>query len=163
MPNDCITYQNSGYFIPLIVDYLDQKSELKSLYNRFTTIENFKFQFEEKGENFQIENRKILVDALKKQHTNFHISEVTTNNIELLNQPNTFTITTGHQLNLLTGPLYFIYKIITVINLTKELKAAYPEHNFVPIYWMATEDHDFEEIDEVSRRTLEDIHINLNI
>lgn len=146
MPNDCITYQNSGYFIPLIVDYLDQKSELKSLYNRFPTIENFKFQLEEKGENFPIENRKILVDALKKQHTNFHISEVTTNNIELLNQPNTFTITTGHQLNLLTGPLYFIYKIITVINLTKELKAAYPEHNFVPIYWMATEDHDFEEI-----------------
>ena len=146
MPNDCITYQNSGYFIPLIVDYLDQKSELKSLYNRFPTIENFKFQLEEKGENFPIENRKILVDALKKQHTNFQISEVTTNNIELLNQPNTFTITTGHQLNLLTGPLYFIYKIITVINLTKELKAAYPEHNFVPIYWMATEDHDFEEI-----------------
>lgn len=146
MPNDCITYQNSGYFIPLIVDYLDQKSELKSLYNRFPTIENFKFQLEEKGENFPIENRKILVDALKKQHTNFHISEVTTNNIELLNQPNTFTITTGHQLNLLTGPLYFIYKIITVINLTKELKAAYPENNFVPIYWMATEDHDFEEI-----------------
>ena len=146
MPNDCITYQNSGYFIPLIVDYLDQKSELKSLYNRFPTIENFKFQLEEKGENFPIENRKTLVDALKKQHTNFHISEVTSNNIELLNQPNTFTITTGHQLNLLTGPLYFIYKIITVINLTKELKAAYPEHNFVPIYWMATEDHDFEEI-----------------
>ncbi|MBP9849091.1 MAG: bacillithiol biosynthesis cysteine-adding enzyme BshC [Flavobacterium sp.] len=146
MPNDCITYQNSGYFIPLIVDYLDQKSELKSLYNRFPTIENFKFQLEEKGENFPIENREILVDALKKQHTNFHISEVTTNNIELLNQPNTFTITTGHQLNLLTGPLYFIYKIITVINLTKELKAAYPENNFVPIYWMATEDHDFEEI-----------------
>ena len=146
MPNDCITYQNSGYFIPLIVDYLDQKSELKSLYNRFPTIKNFKFQLEEKGENFPIENRKILVDALKKQHTNFQISEVTTNNIELLNQPNTFTITTGHQLNLLTGPLYFIYKIITVINLTKELKAAYPEHNFVPIYWMATEDHDFEEI-----------------
>ena len=146
MPNDCITYQNSGYFIPLIVDYLDQKSELKSLYNRFPTIENFKFQLEEKGENFPIENRKILVDALKKQHTNFHISEVTSNNIELLNQPNTFTITTGHQLNLLTGPLYFIYKIITVINLTKELKAAYPENNFVPIYWMATEDHDFEEI-----------------
>jgi len=146
MPNDCVTYQNSGYFIPLIVDYLNQKSELKSLYNRFPTIENFKHQLEEKGENFPIENRKILVDSLKKQHTNFQISEATSNNIELLNQPNTYTITTGHQLNLLTGPLYFIYKIITVINLTKELKAAYPEHNFVPIYWMATEDHDFEEI-----------------
>ena len=146
MPNDCVTYQNSGYFIPLIVDYLNQKSELKSLYNRFPTIENFKHQLEEKGKNFPLENRKILVDALKKQHAKFEISEVTSNNIELLNQTNTFTITTGHQLNLFTGPLYFIYKIISVINLTKELKIAYPEHNFVPIYWMATEDHDFEEI-----------------
>ena len=68
MPNDCVTYQNSGYFIPLIVDYLDQKSELNSLYNRFPIIENFKHQLEEKGKNFPLENRKILVDALKKQH-----------------------------------------------------------------------------------------------
>jgi uncharacterized protein YllA (UPF0747 family) len=49
-------------------------------------------------------------------------------------------------LNLFTGPLYFLYKIISTINLTKELKAKYPAYNFVPIYWMATEDHDFEEI-----------------
>src|SRR5690606_13374905 len=52
----------------------------------------------------------------------------------------------GHQLNLLTGPLYFSYKIISTINLCKTLKTAYPDYNFVPIYWMATEDHDFEEI-----------------
>ena len=49
MPNDCITYQNSGYFSRLIVDYLDQKAELKSLYNRFPTVENFKLQIEEKS------------------------------------------------------------------------------------------------------------------
>jgi bacillithiol biosynthesis cysteine-adding enzyme BshC len=63
-----------------------------------------------------------------------------------LKEDNTFTVTTGHQLNLFTGPLYFLYKIISTINLTKELKAKYPIYNFVPIYWMATEDHDFEEI-----------------
>ncbi|HBS52449.1 MAG TPA: bacillithiol biosynthesis cysteine-adding enzyme BshC, partial [Flavobacterium sp.] len=59
---------------------------------------------------------------------------------------NTFTITTGHQLNLFSGPLYFLYKIISTINLASELKAKYPHSNFVPVYWMATEDHDFEEI-----------------
>ena len=52
----------------------------------------------------------------------------------------------GNQLNLFSGPLYFLYKIISTINLTKELKTKYPTYNFVPIYWMATEDHDFEEI-----------------
>jgi len=146
MPNDCITYQNSGYFSRLIVDYLDQKAELKSLYNRFPTLENFKLQIEEKSKNFRIENREILAKALLNQYHKFEISEASSKNIELLKKPNTYTITTGHQLNLFTGPLYFLYKIISVINLTKELKNAYPENNFVPVYWMATEDHDFDEI-----------------
>lgn len=146
MPNDCITYQNSGYFSKLIVDYLDQKAELKSLYNRFPTVENFGLQMEEKSKNFPIENREILVKVLINQYQNFEVSETTSNNIKLLKDTKTFTITTGHQLNLFTGPLYFLYKIVSVINLTKELKIAYPEYNFVPVYWMATEDHDFDEI-----------------
>ncbi|RAK24887.1 bacillithiol biosynthesis cysteine-adding enzyme BshC [Flavobacterium aquaticum] len=146
MPNDCITYQNSGYFSKLIVDYLDQKAELKPLYNRFPTVENFNLQIEEKSKNFPIENREILVNALLNQYQKFEISGATLANIELLKHSKTFTITTGHQLNLFTGPLYFLYKIVSVINLTKELKTAYPNHNFVPIYWMATEDHDFDEI-----------------
>lgn len=146
MPNDCITYQNSGYFSKLIVDYLDQKAELKSLYNRFPTLENFKLQMEEKNKNFPIGNREILVNALLNQYQKFEVSEATSTNIELLKDSKTFTITTGHQLNLYTGPLYFVYKIISVINLTEELKTAYPENNFVPVYWMATEDHDFDEI-----------------
>lgn len=149
MPNDCITYQNSGYFSKLIVDYLDEKPELKSLYNRFPRIKNFKGQIEEKGNSFNGNDnfkRQILVVELEKQYQNFEISETTSNNIQLLNHSNTFTITTGHQLNLFTGPLYFLYKIISTINLCKELKLAYPEYNFVPMYWMATEDHDFEEI-----------------
>ena len=146
MPNDCVTYQYSGYFSKLIVDYLDQKAEIKSLYNRFPTIENFQLQLEEKSQNFLSENREVLVNALQLQYQNFEISAITATNIEQLKSSNTFTITTGHQLNLFTGPLYFIYKIVSVINLCKELKNAYPEHNFVPVYWMATEDHDFDEI-----------------
>jgi bacillithiol biosynthesis cysteine-adding enzyme BshC len=146
MPSDCITYQNSGYFSKLIVDYLDQKAELKTLYNRFPTMENFGLQIEEKSNNFPIENREILVKALANQYEKIDISKATSTNLELLKDSKTFTITTGHQLNLFTGPLYFIYKIVSVINLAKELKTAYPKHNFVPVYWMATEDHDFDEI-----------------
>jgi bacillithiol synthase len=146
MPNDCISYQNSGYFSKLIVDYLDQKPNLKQLYNHFPKIENFKFQIDEKKGNFPNENRQVLVSELEKQYAGFEISELTSSNIQLLKDSNTYTITTGHQLNLFTGPLYFIYKIASTINLCKQLKKEYPQHNFVPIYWMATEDHDFEEI-----------------
>jgi bacillithiol biosynthesis cysteine-adding enzyme BshC len=146
MPTDCIRYQNSGYFTSLIKDYLDQKSSLDSLYNRFPTIANFEGQILEKEANYNPENRKLLVAELQKQYQNTTVSDATQNNITALGQSNTFTITTGHQLNLFSGPLYFLYKIISTINLASELKAKYPQSNFVPVYWMATEDHDFEEI-----------------
>lgn len=146
MPTDCISYQNSGYFSNLMIDYLNEKEALKQLYNHFPKLENFPSQILEKEANFPVENRKILVTALEKQYEDFEVSETTLNNIKLLNDSKTFTITTGHQLNLFTGPLYFLYKIISAINLCKELKKNYPENNFVPMYWMATEDHDFEEI-----------------
>jgi bacillithiol synthase len=146
MPNDCVTYQKSGYFSKLMNDYLDEKTNLKALYNRFPKLENFSGQIQEKQNNFPLENRKILVDSLRNQYQKFETSDATFNNLQLLNESNTFTITTGHQLNLFTGPLYFLYKIVSVINLTKELKKIHPEYNFVPVYWMATEDHDFEEI-----------------
>ncbi|MDR6966154.1 bacillithiol biosynthesis cysteine-adding enzyme BshC [Flavobacterium arsenatis] len=146
MPTDCISYQDSGYFTPLMNDYLDQKENLQSLYNRFPILENFKEQLLEKQENFDIENRKVLVSVLKEQYQSLTVSKLTNQNIEALKEQNTFTITTGHQLNLFTGPLYFLYKIISAINLSKELKTKYPDYNFVPVYWMATEDHDFDEI-----------------
>ncbi|MBZ4033235.1 bacillithiol biosynthesis cysteine-adding enzyme BshC [Flavobacterium sp. 17A] len=146
MPTDCISFQSSGYFSKLMQDYLDQKTELKPLYNNFPTLENFEKQIAEKAANFDNNNRITLVNTLQKQYQNIEISDATKQNISLLALENTFTITTGHQLNLFSGPLYFLYKIISTINLTKELKSKYPSYNFIPVYWMATEDHDFEEI-----------------
>jgi bacillithiol biosynthesis cysteine-adding enzyme BshC len=146
MPTDCISYQNSGYFSSLMNDYLDQKPNLKPLYNRFPSLENFEGQILEKKNSYNNKNRLILVDVLKNQYSNSSISDLTKQNIEAISNSNTFTVTTGHQLNLFTGPIYFLYKIISTLNLTKELKTKYPDSNFVPIYWMATEDHDFEEI-----------------
>ncbi len=146
MPTDCISYQDSGYFIPLMKDYLNQKTDLAALYHRFPTLDNFEKQFQEKQSQFSNEHRNVLVATLKKQYASIETSSKTAQNIDALLQSNTFTVTTGHQLNLFTGPLYFLYKIISTINLTEELKSKYPNQNFVPIYWMATEDHDFEEI-----------------
>jgi bacillithiol biosynthesis cysteine-adding enzyme BshC len=157
MPTDCISYQNSGYFSPLMNDYLNQKESTQPFYNRFPNIENFESQIKEKKENFDGNGnnnfntkREVLVTVLKKQYSKIATSDLTKQNIEALASSNTFTVTTGHQLNLFSGPLYFLYKIISTINLTKELKAKYPDNNFVPVYWMATEDHDFEEINYFS-------------
>ena len=146
MPTESISFKRTGYFSSLICDYLEGKPELNPFYNHFPELENFRKQIEEKHKSFHLLSRSLLVDSLKKQYKNIEISESTLQNIQSLQQENTFTITTGHQLNLFTGPLYFLYKIVSTINLTNELKVAYPDYNFVPIYWMATEDHDFDEI-----------------
>jgi bacillithiol biosynthesis cysteine-adding enzyme BshC len=146
MPTDCISYQESSYFSKLITDYLEQKPELDLLYNHFPTLNNFKLQIAEKQNSFPQVNRTTLVNAITKQYQDCKTTEVTNVNIQKLAHSNTFTITTGHQLNLFTGPLYFVYKITSTINLCLQLKKEYPQYDFVPVYWMATEDHDFEEI-----------------
>lgn len=146
MEADYIPYRETGYFSSLICDYLDQKKELEPFFNRFPSLENFKAQIQEKKANYPPGSRATLVDCLKGQYSDFQVSESTKKNIDSLHGEDTFTVVTGHQLNLFTGALYFLFKIISTINLTKRLKKYYPEHGFVPVYWMATEDHDFEEI-----------------
>ena len=146
MPTDCISYRDTNYFSTFICDYLDEKPELESLYNRFPNIKNFKSQIEEKSPSVRAESRAVLSEVLLNQYQDIKASELTLQNIESLKSDNTFTITTGHQLNLFTGPLYFLHKIISTVNLSNELKEAYPDYNFVPVYWMASEDHEFDEI-----------------
>ncbi len=146
MPTDCISFRDTAYASKLICDYVENRSELHPLYNLFPNIDNFKAQLKTKQADFSLEKRTVLVNALTQQYTSLQPSNLTTSRIQSLANQNTFTITTGHQLNLLGGPLFFLYKIITTINLAKELKRNDPKNNFIPIFWMATEDHDFEEI-----------------
>lgn len=146
MSSDCISFKKTGYFSSLICDYLEEKPESKAFYHYFPKLESFENQIKEKSLSVRAESRTVLVNSLKQQYKNIDVSNLTHQNIDDLEQENTFTITTGHQLNLFTGPLYFLYKIVSAINLSKKLKATYPKYNFVPVYWMATEDHDFDEI-----------------
>jgi len=141
-----IPFQKTGYFSKIICNYLDKKTELSDFYGNFPDLDGFKNQIEVKTASFQSNSRNILVDVLKDQYKNITISNKTLQNINSLSSNTTYTITTGHQLNIFTGPLYFLYKIIATINLTKVLKKEFPNLNFIPMYWMATEDHDFDEI-----------------
>lgn len=140
-----IPFSKTGYFSKTMIDYLNQEETIRPFYNHFPSLEGFAKQLEEK-KDFAQAHRKVLVEVLKEQYVKFETSERTFDNIELLLKPTTYTVTTGHQLNLFTGPLYFLYKIVSAINLSEELTANFPGKSFVPIYWMATEDHDFDEI-----------------
>ena len=143
---DHLSFDHTGYFTKFICDYLAEKDDLKDLYHRYPNLSNFESQIAEKATHFPDAHRNILYDVLQRQYKGTVITPETESHLKKLKEPISFTVVTGHQLNLFTGPLYFLYKIISTINLTKDLKKAYPKYNFVPLYWMATEDHDFEEI-----------------
>ena len=145
-----IEYDKVNAFSNLLIDYNLNNSHFSDLISNFPTLDNLNKQISFKSKNYNNQFRESLVKEIGNQYKGIKLSEIQKQNINKLLEKNTYTITTGHQLNLLTGPLYFIYKIISTINLSETLKKNYPEFDFVPIYWMASEDHDFDEINNFS-------------
>ena len=133
-------------FSKLMMDYINGNENLRSFYSYTPVIDSFREVIEDKSK--ESINREVLVEVLSSQYGKSSIKHPDAI-IQSLLDKNTFTVCTGHQLCLFTGPLYFIYKIITTINLAEELKKKYPAYNFVPVYWMASEDHDFDEIKSI--------------
>jgi uncharacterized protein YllA (UPF0747 family) len=144
MKKHCVDLNQTGQFSRFFLDYIEGKEALRPFYTHLPKIESFKAAIEDK--KFPIANREILHRVLVQHYSEIENSGAVSSNIDSVLNEKTFTVTTGHQLNLFTGPLYFIYIIVSTINLAKKLKSVYPEFHFVPVYWMATEDHDFDEI-----------------
>ncbi len=141
-----VPFRNTGYFSDLICDYWEGDPALCPFYNLPPNWDSFALQMEQKAEAYSSRQRELLVEALNQQYRGLDdVSRVKTA-IHSLKEEHAFTVVTGHQLNLFTGPLYFLYKILACINTAEELGRRYPDRIFVPVYWMATEDHDFDEI-----------------
>jgi len=139
-----IHYSDTHSFSDTLLAYIANDQKLAPFINNRPDWDGFEQQLKQKKGKT---DRDTLVQVLKAQyHAWDQCSPNLKANIELLADENTFTVTTGHQLNIFTGPLYFIFKIISTIKLCRQLKEKFPTYNFVPVYWMATEDHDFAEI-----------------
>ena len=136
----------TSFFTEIANQLVYNQEKLGSFINRPFSIENFKDQIGEKASYFNHEKRNTLAKVLEEQYVGLDEKSSVFRNIQLLKKQNTFTITTGHQLNIFTGPLYVILKILNVINLAEKLHIEYPEYHFVPVHWLASEDHDFDEV-----------------
>lgn len=146
MKAESVSFKSTHFFSDIVNDYIAADKKLAPFYNNLPNLEGFKHQINAKV--FDAVKRENLCKAIQSQYEKDKVKLNKKHNgqLKLLADSKTFTVTTGHQLCLFTGPLYFIYKIVSAIRLSEELSAEYPEFNFVPIYWMATEDHDFDEI-----------------
>ena len=141
MANKTHSFVSLNAFSSLLLDYLAEKPALQEFYGNGPQLSNFKDQIASKSA-FPATSRAVLQTVLTEQYAAIGAEMPVVD----LREENTFTVTTGHQLNIYTGPLYVIYKLVSTINLARKLQKEYPSQRFVPVYWMATEDHDFEEI-----------------
>lgn len=151
---ECITAdarQFSHFFPKPVTGYLQKSPVLEPFYKFYPDPDGYGEKL--KSRSFSKESRGILVQALKNQYDellNQPGSEAVKKNIELLAEDNTYTVTTGQQIHIYLGPLYVTYKIITAIAKCRWLAENFKGYNFVPVFWMATEDHDFEEISSIN-------------
>lgn len=128
--------------------YATGHSKLKPFYKYPVQIEAFpKVIQDKKADDI---DRTVLADTLLAQYQQFGSNPAVLQNIEALRDENTFTVITAHQPSLFTGPLYYIFKIISAIRLSEVLNEQYPDFKIVPVFISGSEDHDFEEINHAS-------------
>jgi bacillithiol biosynthesis cysteine-adding enzyme BshC len=139
-----IPYQQTNSFTKIVLDYLNNAEKLKPFYKHNVSLSGIQNAIQEKSLEFT--NRKLLTEVLENDYSTVAFSEKVASNISLLKNENTFTVTTAHQSNIFTGPLYFIYKILHVIKLSQYLSESFPDKNFVPVFFMGSEDADLDEL-----------------
>lgn len=139
-----IAFAKAGIGSHLFHDYLNGHVPVRLFYQYEPSIKGIGEAIEQRLEHPV--NRQALHHVLQRQYAGINTGPEVSSNIDLLLQPNTLTITTGHQLTLVASPLFYIYKIASAISLCRHLSATHPTHHFVPVLWMNSEDHDFEEI-----------------
>ncbi|MDB5226823.1 MAG: bshC [Bacteroidota bacterium] len=148
-------FSETHQFSKLMMDYLDKHSAVREFYKYDTGIDEIEKVIQDKIQLTPVDadkyiNRELLVETIKKQYQSLSsIPDKVSENIQALENSITFCIVTAHQLNIFGGPLYYIYKIAQTISTCRQLREKYQNNNFVPVYWMGSEDHDFEEINHI--------------
>lgn len=137
--------------IPLLVkDFLEGR--LPGFSDVLFSQENIRRKISAKAHRFDDGKRRTLVSVIREQYEGIEMTSRQQENLDRLLKDNSFTVVTGHQLNLFSGPVFFVYKILQTIKTAELLNVWFPEQHIVPVFWMATEDHDFEEINHFRTR-----------
>src|SRR6185295_15684846 len=142
-----IPYHKTAAFSRIVLDYIDGSPNLADFAGVPSTEAGIKKAILAR-QQFPT-NRQMLVDELKKQYALLNTTRRVEQNIEALLSTDTFTITTAHQNNIFTGPLYFIYKILHVIKLASHLNSSFTHYKFVPVYYIGSEDADLDELNHI--------------
>ena len=148
MTTTWIDFLNVPQFSFKDVAYTTEIPELRPFYKYVPSFDSFAEVIADR-EKTNID-RDTLVAVLTSQYQGLSKAPLVEENIKALGKQNAFTVITAHQPSLFTGPLYYIYKIISVIHLCRKLKTQHPSYTFIPTFVTGGEDHDFEEVNYIN-------------
>jgi bacillithiol biosynthesis cysteine-adding enzyme BshC len=125
----------------LIRDYVANFPKLESFYSHAPTSKEIAAVA--KRLEFSAERRRQVAEILRIQNLQFGSESKTQENLERLSR-GAVTVVTGQQVGLFGGPAYAFYKALSAIHTARQLSEDGIEA--VPVFWMATEDHDVDEV-----------------
>jgi hypothetical protein len=146
LKRNSFSYRRFKAFSQTLISYVENDPQLETFSHGSPNLTAFKAAIERKNAHYPDSVRQKLANHLDVQHAGFRLHDSQKQNLDLLKKANTFSVSCGHQLVLGGGPMYMAFKILSVVKLAENLSAEYPQQNFVPVFWMASEDHDVEEI-----------------
>ncbi|MFD1067237.1 bacillithiol biosynthesis cysteine-adding enzyme BshC [Oceanobacillus locisalsi] len=129
----------------LVADYKNEENNIINMFD-YQPYKNFHKRFQDVTEKDF--NRTALTDVLHTLNKEWGAPEETLKQIGRLNDAQSTVVIGGQQAGLLTGPIYTINKIISILELAKQQETALGKP-VVPVFWIAGEDHDFEEINHI--------------
>lgn len=153
MPVERIAYADTGRFAAPVLDHLSGDAFVRQFLELPPDASGLRQAAA--ARTFDPGFRTILCNALEAQYSTLELHSEVRANLRKLRDPRCLTVTTGHQLCLFSGPLYVPYKILNTIRLAREAEVLLGRP-VVPVFWMASEDHDAAEIDHavINGRTI---------
>jgi bacillithiol biosynthesis cysteine-adding enzyme BshC len=125
----------------LFIQFLDNFPSVKQFYGHAPTISSVKKT--SKSLDYPQERRAEVAGILREQNAAFGAGDATRENLDRL-ASGAIAVVSGQQVGLFGGPAYSVYKAVSAIQIAKELTRA--GLDAVPVFWMATEDHDLDEV-----------------
>jgi len=147
MDGTCVPYTRVPHSTPLLLDYLYHFDRVARFYPG-SPYELSNYQALAKQIHGLNQDRRPLIEILTRQNREFGCADPTFTNIQKLSDRETLAVVTGQQVGLFSGPAFTLYKALTAIRLAQSLgEQGLPS---VPVFWLATEDHDLEEVSETA-------------
>lgn len=144
MTAQCLPFRQIPHSTSLFLDYLERTPSVQPFYPRSASFLSWAVD-ESTRINYPADRRKRVAVILDRQNKSWDASAKTLENIDRLRN-GAFALVTGQQTGLFGGPMFSIYKALTTVKLAQE--AGKLKLNCVPVFWLATEDHDLDEVNQ---------------